>query len=53
MNDDPSMDDLPRNNLGLATEIVAAYVANHAIAPADLPSLITTVLGSLDGAGRV
>ena len=48
MNGDP-----PYGNLGLATEIVSAYVANHAIAPADLPNLITTVLGSLDDAGRV
>ena len=53
MNDDPSMDDLPRNNLALASEIVAAYVANHAIAPADLPNLITTVFRSLGDAGRV
>ena len=47
------MDDLPSSNLSLAAEIVAAYVANHAIAPADLPNLITSVLGALDGAGRV
>ena len=53
MNDDPSMDDQPRGNLALASEIVSAYVANHAIAPADLPSLITSVLGSLEAAGRV
>jgi predicted transcriptional regulator len=46
-------DDLPRGNLALATEIVSAYVANHAIAPADLPNLITSVLGSLNDAGRV
>ena len=50
MNDD---DDPPRNNLALTTEIVAAYVANHAIAPADLPALITTVLRALNEAGRV
>ena len=49
MNDD----DPPGGNLALATEIVSAYVANHAIAPADLPALITTVLRSLNDAGRV
>ncbi len=48
MNEDP-----PRSNLALASEIVSAYVANHAIAPADLPNLITSVLGSLNDAGRV
>ena len=53
MNDDLPMDDPPRNNLALASEIVSAYVANHAIAPADLPGLITSVLGSLNDAGRV
>ena len=45
--------DPPSDNLALTTEIVAAFVANHAIAPADLPALITTVLGSLNDAGRV
>ena len=45
--------DPPSSNLALATEIVAAFVANHAIAPADLPALITTVLRSLNDAGRV
>ena len=45
--------DLPSNNLALTTEIVAAYVANHAIAPADLPALITGVFRSLGEAGRV
>ncbi len=49
MNDD----DLPGGNLALATEIVSAYVANHAVAPADLPDLITGVLRSLNDAGRV
>ena len=48
MNDDP-----PGGNLALATEIVAAYVANHAVAPADLPALITGVIRALDDAGRV
>jgi hypothetical protein len=48
MNDDP-----PGGNLALATEIVAAYVANHAVAPADLPDLITGVLRALNDAGRV
>ena len=50
MNDD---DDPPGGNLALTAEIVAAYVANHAIAPADLPALITTVFRSLGDAGRV
>jgi predicted transcriptional regulator len=45
--------DPPSDNLALTTEIVAAYVANHAIAPADLPHLITTVFRSLGDAGRV
>ena len=45
--------DPPSGNLALATEIVAAFVANHAIAPADLPDLITTVLRSLNEAGKV
>lgn len=53
MNDDLPTDDPPRGNLALAAEIVSAYVANHAIAPADLPNLITGVLGALDGTGRV
>ena len=46
-------DDLPSGNLALAAEIVSAYVANHAIAPADLPNLITGVLGALNEVGRV
>ena len=50
MNDD---DDPPSNNLALTTEIVTAYVANHAIAPADLPALIGTVFRALGEAGRV
>ena len=33
--------DPPSGNLALATKIVSAYVANHAIVPADLPNLIT------------
>jgi hypothetical protein len=45
--------DPPSDNLALTTEIVAAFVANHAIAPADLPALITTVFRSLGEAGRV
>ena len=49
MNDD----DPPSGNLALASEIVSAYVANHALAPADLPNLITSVLRSLNDVGRV
>ena len=45
--------DPPSDNLALTTEIVAAYVANHAVAPADLPALITGVFRSLGEAGRV
>ncbi len=45
--------DLPSGNLALTTEIVSAYVANHAVAPADLPDLITGVLRALDEAGAV
>ena len=45
--------DPPSDNLALTTEIVAAYVANHAIAPADLPALIAGVFRSLGDAGRV
>ena len=45
--------DPPSDNLALTTEIVAAFVANHAVAPADLPHLITTVFRSLGEAGRV
>ena len=48
-----NVNDPPSGNLALATEIVAAFVANNTIAPADLPALITTVLRSLDDAGRV
>jgi predicted transcriptional regulator len=48
MNDDP-----PGGNLALTTEIVAAFVANHAVALADLPALITGVFRSLNEAGRV
>jgi predicted transcriptional regulator len=48
-----NVNDPPSGNLALATEIVAAFVANHTIVPADLPALITTVLRSLDNAGRV
>ena len=43
----------PSDNLALTTEIIAAFVANHAVAPADLPALITTVFRSLGDAGRV
>ena len=49
MNDD----DPPGGNLALTTEIVAAFVANHAVALADLPALITGVFRSLNDAGRV
>ena len=45
--------DPPGGNLALATEIVSAYVANHAVVPADLPDLITGVIRALDDAGRV
>ena len=45
--------DPPSDNLALTTEIVVAFVANHAVAPADLPHLITTVFRSLGEAGRV
>ena len=45
--------DPPGGTLALTTEIVSAYVANHAIATADLPDLITGVLRSLNDAGRV
>jgi predicted transcriptional regulator len=45
--------DPPGGNLALTAEIVSAYVANHAIAPADLPNLITSVLRSLNDVGRV
>jgi hypothetical protein len=45
--------DPPGGNLALTTEIVSAYVANHAIAPADLPDLITGVLRALNDTGRV
>ena len=48
-----NVNDPPSGNLALATEIVAAFVANHAVAPADLPALITTVFRSLGDAGRV
>ena len=51
MNDDDH--DPPSNHLALTTEIVAAFVANHAISPADLPALITGVFRSLNEAGRV
>lgn len=50
--DDPSIDDQPSSNLALTTEIVSAYVANHVIAPTDLPNLITSVLRSLNDAGQ-
>jgi predicted transcriptional regulator len=45
--------DPPGGTLALTTEIVSAYVANHAIAPADLPDLITGVLRALNDTGRV
>lgn len=36
----------------LAAELVTAYVANNAVAVADLPQLIISVHGALAGAGR-
>jgi predicted transcriptional regulator len=49
------MSDPSNDNLTLTTEIVAAYVSNNAIAPPDLPNLISGVfkaLDSLDKAGE-
>src|SRR4051794_21419296 len=36
----------------LTTEIVAAFVGNNAIAPPDLPNLITSVFAALDSLAR-
>jgi predicted transcriptional regulator len=37
---------------GLTTEIVTAYLRNHAMAAADVPVLVTTVARELGGLGR-
>lgn len=39
------------SSLGLASDIVAAYVSNNAIAPGQLPDLIRSVVGALNGLG--
>jgi predicted transcriptional regulator len=39
------------NSLGLASDIVAAYVSNNALSPAQLPDLIRSVVGALNNLG--
>jgi predicted transcriptional regulator len=46
-----SDDNSNENSLGLASDIVAAYVANHAISPTALPDLIRSVVGAISGLG--
>ncbi|SFV12256.1 transcriptional regulator, MucR family [Methylobacterium sp. 174MFSha1.1] len=40
------------NHIGLAADIVAAFVSNNSVPVADLPGLITSVHDALDGLGR-
>jgi predicted transcriptional regulator len=40
------------NHIGLAADIVAAFVSNNSVPVADLPGLITSVHNALDGLGR-
>jgi predicted transcriptional regulator len=40
------------NHIGLAADIVAAFVSNNSVPAADLPSLITSVHSALGGLGR-
>lgn len=41
------------NHIGLAADIVAAFVSNNSVPVADLPGLISSVHTALDGLGRV
>ncbi|MEK9672029.1 MAG: MucR family transcriptional regulator [Rhodospirillaceae bacterium] len=47
------MTELPNKSelIELTTEIVAAYVGNNKVAPADIPGLITEVYAALAGVG--
>ena len=49
---DEVMDEQHSDHIGLAVEIVAAYVANNSIPPGDLQGLITSVHGALVGLSR-
>lgn len=40
------------NHIGLAADIVAAFVSNNSVPVGDLPGLITSVHHALDGLGR-
>ncbi|AWN52013.1 MucR family transcriptional regulator [Methylobacterium sp. 17Sr1-1] len=40
------------NHIGLAADIVAAFVSNNSVPVGDLPGLITSVHNALDGLGR-
>ncbi|MCF4127417.1 MucR family transcriptional regulator [Methylobacterium sp. SyP6R] len=40
------------NHIGLAADIVAAFVSNNSVPAADLPSLIVSVHSALGGLGR-
>jgi predicted transcriptional regulator len=42
----------PNNSIGLATDIVAAYVANNSVPSAELPALISGVYSALTGLGQ-
>ena len=37
------------SSLGLASDIIAAYVSNNAVTPSQLPDLIRSVVGALNG----
>ncbi|MGX7705673.1 MucR family transcriptional regulator [Methylobacterium sp. Gmos1] len=47
-----SESEAPTNHIGLAADIVAAFVSNNSIPVGDLPGLITSVHTALDGLGR-
>ena len=47
------MTDMPKDNLGCTTEIVAAYVRHHTVETTELPALITGVFKALNLAGQV
>jgi predicted transcriptional regulator len=42
----------PDTNIGLATDIVAAYVSNNSVPTAELPALIAGIYSALSGLGQ-
>ncbi|MHB2209742.1 Ros/MucR family transcriptional regulator [Methylobacterium sp. CM6257] len=42
----------PNNHIGLAADVVAAYVANNNVPAAELPTLLNSVYSALSGLGQ-